>query len=189
MQRFAPLVQILVVVMLTGCQLWAETDYERDQRIDGSASGSDSSATQDAPVDIQNWFYREFGNAATIPDLTGATESDTVNAVAAWVDGFTMEPTGADHQYRTSGETVDAAGGDSSSMAWLNYIANRENGIINVSVEMVLWDAGAEEYVCIWRNGGSDYVIDGASLVLVDTFLMGVGHLEFGFDDIDYWEY
>lgn len=185
MKKALSIALLISIVMITGC-LWEETDYEREQRL----SGADTEATEPAtPAWVENWFYREFGDPATFPDLVDATDRDTVLAVADWVNGFTLEATGADHQYYTTGETVAAGGGDSSSLAWLNFHACRENGIQNVSVELVVWDAGTEEYVCIWRDGGSDYVIDGNALVLADTFLGGIGSLAYGFDEIDYWEY
>ena len=194
MKRWIVLLMLASVCMLSlsGCRLWAETDYEREQRLNGetSSDGSTSGDTEPAtPAFVENWFYREVGDPATFPDEVGATDQQTVLNVAGWVDGFTVEPTGSSFQYRTTGDTVAAGGGDSSSLAWLAFWDCRENGIVNVSVERVAWDGGAEEYVCMWTHAGITYVLDGGALVRRDIFLHGAGDLVYGFDEIDYWEY
>ena len=193
MKRWIGLLLLAAVVVLSGCRLWAETDYEREQRFAGesadSGTGSDAPIEPDTPAFVENWFSREDGDPATFPDEVGATDQQTVLNVAGWVDGFTLEPTGSSHQYRTTEETVATGGGDSSSLAWLAFHGCRENGIVNVSVEMIDWDDGSEEYVCMWTNAGIIYVLDGDVLVRRDVFLHGAGDLVYGFDDIDYWEY
>jgi len=185
MKRLLVLLMLVSVVSIAGCELWATTDYEREH------DPTEDTDTDEpvAPDWIEDWFYREFGDAADFPNLVEASDRDTVLAVAEWVDGFTREATGASYQYRTTGETVDAGGGDSSSMALLNFHACRENGIVDLSVELVEWENGTEEYICIWRESGEEWVIDADNLVREDTFLSGIGELAYGFDELDYWEY
>jgi len=185
MKRLLVLIMLVSVVSMAGCKIWATTDYEKEQDPTEDTDPDEP----EAPAWIEDWFHREFGDAADFPDLVEAADRDTVLAVADWVNGLTMEATGAIHQYRTTGETVDAGGGDSSSMALLNFHACRENGIVNVSVELVAWDDGTEEFVCIWRDSDVAWVIDADSLVREGTFLSGIGKLAYGFDVLDYWEY
>lgn len=184
MKRLLALLIMASIVMLSGCGMWSETDYERDQRLSGESDPVDPAT----PAFVENWFYREFGDAAVFPDLSEATDQETVLSVAAWVDTFDHENPAA-FQYQTTGETVASGGGDTSSLAWLNFHTCLANGIIDVSVELVEWDDGTEEYFCAWRDGGSIYLIAADTLVVADDLLGGIGHLAYGFDDVDYWEY
>ena len=191
MRTAAGLFILISFFLFVGCgggELWAETDYEREQRLSGEDSG-ETDTDSDLPEWVEDWFEREEADPTDFPDLVEATDEDTVLAVAAWVDAFDHEATGASHQYRTTGETVDEDGGDTSSLAWLNYHCCQSNGIVAVSVEFVEWDDGTEEYYCAWRDGGSVYMIVGDTLVLHSVLLGGIGDLIYGFDDEEYWEY
>lgn len=176
------------MVMFTGC--WESTDYE----LSGGNETTDDEVVDDEVADdekpafIENWFYREFGDPAEFPDLTESSDLQTVLAVAGWVNDFEHE-TSAAHQYQTTGETVAAEAGDSSSLAWLNFHTCRANGITSVSVELVEWDDDTQEYVCVWDDDGFVYIIDGTSLTPSNTFLSDNGRLAYGFDEIDYWTY
>jgi hypothetical protein len=178
------------IFLMCGCSggLWSETDYEREQRLSGE-SNPDAPEDPATPAWVEDWFEREEDDPAVFPDLVEATDEDTVLAVAAWVDAFDHDATGASHQYRTTGETVDAGGGDTSSLAWLNYHCCRANAIAAVSVEFVEWDDGTEEYYCAWRDAGLVYMIVGDTLVLHSILVGGIGDLVYGFDDEEYWEY
>lgn len=181
------LIMMLSVVTMSGCDFWGETDFEASG---GDNATDDGTADEETPTPafVKSWFYREFGDPADFPDLAESTDRQTVLAVAGWVAGFDSETADA-HQYRTTGETVIADAGDSSSLAWLAFHGCRANGITTVSVELVEWDDGTEAYVCIWLDDDTKYIIDGRFLMHPDYFLSDAGRLAYGFDDIDYWEY
>ncbi|WP_155321213.1 hypothetical protein [Desulfosarcina ovata] len=146
------------------------------------------SGYEGAPASVENWFYREFGDQAGFPEFTVDGAMDRMNAVADWVAGIDYTPE-EDPIYQTTGETDAAGGGDSSSLAWLCFHAALDAGIDGVSVEVAEWADGTELYVCVWRNAGTTYVIDGGRLVTVASYFDDGGWLVYGFDADEYWTY
>ena len=185
MKRLIGLLLLVLTLMLTGC--WEATDYELAQ--DAADAASCRRRSWPNRPSSKNWFYREFGDPATFPDLLEATDQDTVLAVAAWVNALDHESPATHRYQRRPVKRWTPRAGDTSSLAWLNFHTCRANGITSVSVELVEWDDGTEEYFCAWRDAGSVYLIAADTLVIADDLLGGIGHLAYGFDVIDYWTY